>query len=386
MIQAEVQSLKTDKSSYLQSDKIIFTGTISGNDTESTINLEITGPQGNYIGTFTTTSNTNGTFAIILDTNTTKIKSEFLQLGTYKAIAFIKTRSTNLPISFYYSPIPPPPPRPFELKQIPAHVQNKTQIIISKISTENQSKVNSLITTIPPISKGIQSSQHNSTSNYQKSSNAKIQSQIDSNKNQLQTQAHLSNPDLTKQSEQQLQVANKNQIVTSQYDDQQKTIFIKYGITIATIIGIIILIIKIEGRKKIVDTDTISNTQESGTSYGVSYHPYSHDGVRIHHESCRHVRNYSQKGATRWFFAYGYQSAKSQAESISNSQGTYCKNAQCCLNRIINNTTAAAIFLSLFPFFGLLGGWLVKEYYPTLGKGMMYFGLTYGIIVSIWLI
>lgn len=126
-----------------------------------------------------------------------------------------------------------------------------------------------------------------------------------------------------------------------------------------------------------------SKPKKPGPLYGVSYHPHTGDSVKIHHSSCRHVRLASQRGQTKWNFVYGYQDAKSQANSIAHSQGTYWKNAQCCLNGIIGRTIGTAIFLTLFPFLGLLGGLIVREYHPTFGKGLMYFGLIYGIIVIV---
>ncbi len=127
-------------------------------------------------------------------------------------------------------------------------------------------------------------------------------------------------------------------------------------------------------------------SKKLGSLYGVSYHPHTGDIVRIHHGSCRHVRLASQRGQTRWNFVHGYQEAKSEAESIASSQGTNCENAKCCLNGIISRATSSALFLALFPFLGLLGGLIVREYHPTFGKGLMYFGLIYGIfaIVVYW--
>lgn len=126
-----------------------------------------------------------------------------------------------------------------------------------------------------------------------------------------------------------------------------------------------------------------SKPKKLGPLYGVSYHPHTGDSVKIHHSSCRHVRLASQRGQTRWNFVHGYQEAKSEAESIASSQGTYWKNAQCCLNGIIGRATGSALFLALFPFLGLLGSLIVREYHPTFGKGLMYFGLIYGILVVV---
>ena len=124
--------------------------------------------------------------------------------------------------------------------------------------------------------------------------------------------------------------------------------------------------------------------KKPGPLYGISYHPNSNDTVKIHHHSCRHVRLASQKGSTRWDFVHGYQDAKIEAVSIAKSHGTYQKDAQCCLNGIINRAIGNALFLTLFPFMGLLGGLIVREYHPTFGKGLMYFGLIYGIIAVIF--
>lgn len=124
-------------------------------------------------------------------------------------------------------------------------------------------------------------------------------------------------------------------------------------------------------------------SKKPGPLYGVSYHPHTGDIVRIHHGSCRHVRLASQRGQTRWNFVHGYQEAKSEAESIASSQGINCENAKCCLNGIINRATSSALFLALFPFLGILGGLIVREYHPTFGKGLMYFGLIYGIFAIV---
>jgi hypothetical protein len=126
-----------------------------------------------------------------------------------------------------------------------------------------------------------------------------------------------------------------------------------------------------------------SKPKKLGTRYGISYHPHTRDIVRIHHGSCRHVRLASQNGQTRWNFVHGYQEARSEAESIANNQGIRCKNAKCCLNGIIGRTTSSAIFPALFPFLGILGGLIVREYHPTFGKGLMYFGLIYGIFAVV---
>lgn len=126
-----------------------------------------------------------------------------------------------------------------------------------------------------------------------------------------------------------------------------------------------------------------SKPKKPGPLYGVSYHPHTGDSVKIHHGSCRHVKLASQRGQTRWNFVHGYQEAKSEAASIASSQGTYWKNAQCCLNGMISGATVSALFLALFPFLGLLGGLIVREYHPTFGKGLMYFGLIYGIFAVV---
>ena len=51
---------------------------------------------------------------------------------------------------------------------------------------------------------------------------------------------------------------------------------------------------------------------------------------------------------------------------------------------LLTETIGNALFLTLFPFMGLLGGLIVREYHPTFGKGLMYFGLIYGIIAVIF--
>lgn len=123
--------------------------------------------------------------------------------------------------------------------------------------------------------------------------------------------------------------------------------------------------------------------RENYTPYGITYHVSGRNEVKIHHNSCRFYRNASQSGSTKWVFRNGYQNAKQDAASIANRQSTYYKPAQCCLNGIINRSVSAALFVSLFPFFGLLGNVIIRDYYPTLGKGLKYFGLVYGILVII---
>ena len=123
--------------------------------------------------------------------------------------------------------------------------------------------------------------------------------------------------------------------------------------------------------------------RESYTPYGITYHVSGRNEVKIHHNSCRFYRNASQSGSTKWVFRNGYQNAKQDAASIANRQSTYYKPAQCCLNGIINRSLSAALFISLFPFFGLLGNVIIRDYYPALGQGLKYFGLVYGILVII---
>ena len=123
--------------------------------------------------------------------------------------------------------------------------------------------------------------------------------------------------------------------------------------------------------------------RENYTPYGITYHISGRNEVKIHHNSCRFYRNASQSGSTKWVFRNGYQNAKQDAASIANRQSTYYKPAQCCLNGIINRSLSAALFISLFPFFGLLGNLIIRDYYPRLGLGLKYFGLVYGILVVI---
>lgn len=120
------------------------------------------------------------------------------------------------------------------------------------------------------------------------------------------------------------------------------------------------------------------------TSYGITYHVSGRNEVKIHHNSCRFYRNASQSGSTKWVFRNGYQNAKSNAASIAHQQSTYYKNAQCCLNGIISRSLSASLFISLFPFLGLLGNLIIRDYYPSLGKGLKYFGLFYGVIAIIF--
>jgi len=125
---------------------------------------------------------------------------------------------------------------------------------------------------------------------------------------------------------------------------------------------------------KPVKTPRIDNTP-----YGITYHVSGRNEVKIHHNSCRFYQNASQSGSTKWIFRNGYQNSKSDAASIANQHSTYYKNAQCCLNGIIGRSLSTALFMSLFPFFGLLGNLIIRDYYPTLGRGMKYWGLVYGI-------
>lgn len=123
--------------------------------------------------------------------------------------------------------------------------------------------------------------------------------------------------------------------------------------------------------------------QKLGPLYGITYN--TPDGsVKIHHNSCWHVQRASQRSSTKWYFVHGYQEAKSQAEMISRRERAYWKNAQCCLNGIINRSIGSAMFLALFPFLGLLSSLIVQEYYPTFAKGLKYFGLIYGVLATIF--
>ncbi|MGI0026606.1 MAG: PKD domain-containing protein [Nitrosopumilaceae archaeon] len=124
--QGEVQSLSTDKKSYYQTNKIILSGIAATTDAGSQVNLEITGPQGNYIDTFTTTVNTDGSFQFVLDTNTPIIQNDFSHQGIYSSIAFILARSSSLPASFDYSPLAPPPLRPLSMQSNQTSIQNNS--------------------------------------------------------------------------------------------------------------------------------------------------------------------------------------------------------------------------------------------------------------------
>ena len=135
--------------------------------------------------------------------------------------------------------------------------------------------------------------------------------------------------------------------------------------------------------KKLKPTKTI---RIDSTPYGITYHVSGANSVKIHHNSCRFYRNASQSGSTKWVFQSGYQNAKSDAITIASRQSTYYKHAQCCLNGIINRSLSLAIFISFIPFFGLLGNLIIRDFYPTLGKGLKYFGLVYGSLAVIYYI
>lgn len=395
----EVQSLKADKTRYFQTDKIIFSGKVGVNDTSNQVNLEITGPQGNYIDTFTVIPQVNGSFQIILDTNNTKIKNEFSQSGNYSALAFVKTRSSSSPIVFGYSATPPIPDRNLLIHAGIIKSHNRTQvaegqtkeILINQSMSTMSSNQNPSISSksemgnasleiegsspITNVSKPIQ--QNKPVPNPLGQPNCKSPESPQQNGcGPIATNSPVTNGNL------QPSPTSSRQTTSSQNAQQETYNYIKGAASIAVISGITYMIIKLERRNQ---KQSQQKVKEGGPLFGVSYHPRTKDGVRIHARSCYHVAKATQSGSTRWLYINGYQNAKFQAESISASQGTYCKNAQCCLQGIIGRTMALAVLLALIPFFGLLGGLLVRDYSPSLGKGLMYFGLTYGILACIWL-
>lgn len=126
-----------------------------------------------------------------------------------------------------------------------------------------------------------------------------------------------------------------------------------------------------------------SKPQELGEIYYIT-HNTSSGSVKIHHRSCWHVQRASYTSSTKWDSEYGYQNAKSHAEMMARRQRTYWKHAECCLNGIINRSVSSALFLALIPFLGLVSSLIVREYYPTFAKGLKYFGLAYGVLVTIF--
>lgn len=120
------------------------------------------------------------------------------------------------------------------------------------------------------------------------------------------------------------------------------------------------------------------------TPYGVTYHVSSGSGVKIHHNSCRFYSNASQAGSTKWVFKTGYQNARKEAQSIAYRQSNYWKHAQCCLNGIINRSVSFAILITFIPFLGLVANLIVRDFYPTLGRALKYFGLVYGFLAIIY--
>jgi len=167
-------------------------------------------------------------------------------------------------------------------------------------------------------------------------------------------------------------------------------ILMAVGIIAAIVVGIIFVLKKREKKQEIVIKSAsethapVKTPRIDSTPYGITYHTSGRNEVKIHYNSCRFYRNASQSGSTKWVFLNGFQNAKSNAASIANQQSTYYKNAQCCLNGRINSILSTALFISLIPFLGLVGNLIVRDYYPTLGKGLKYFGLVYGAIAIIY--
>ena len=156
---AEVNSFQTDKSFYVQGNKIIFSGTVEIGDYQKHVNLVIHSPLGKFVLISGNYSDSIYTFEIVVNTNDT---NQFSTTGTYSATAFIGDPSSGKTIAFDFSPDGSPvihqPPQNSNSESTNTNQPNAqhyvTQLnenITMSDVRENQMKGNPSIIEKPPI-------------------------------------------------------------------------------------------------------------------------------------------------------------------------------------------------------------------------------------------
>lgn len=100
-VYAEVTSLQTDRALYAIDMNVYFTGTVDATDSQKVVNLVIHDPYGKLVLITGTTSKSDGSFQITVNTDD---PTQFSLAGTYDATAFVNDESGGKTVLFDFSP------------------------------------------------------------------------------------------------------------------------------------------------------------------------------------------------------------------------------------------------------------------------------------------
>jgi len=100
-VYAEVTSLQTDRALYAIDMNVYFTGTVDVTDSQKVVNLVIHDPYGKLVLITGTTSKSDGSFQITVNTDD---PTQFSLAGTYDATAFVNDESGGKTVLFDFSP------------------------------------------------------------------------------------------------------------------------------------------------------------------------------------------------------------------------------------------------------------------------------------------
>lgn len=100
-VYAEVTSLQTDRTLYAIDMNVYFTGTVDATDSQKVINLVIHDSYGKLVLITGTTSKSDGSFQITVNTDD---PTQFSLAGTYNATAFVNGESGGKTVLFDFSP------------------------------------------------------------------------------------------------------------------------------------------------------------------------------------------------------------------------------------------------------------------------------------------
>lgn len=98
---AEVTSLQTDRALYAIDMNVYFTGTVDATDSQKVVNLVIHDPNGKLVLITGTTSKSDGSFQMTVNTDD---PTQFSLAGTYDATAFVGDESGGKTVLFDFSP------------------------------------------------------------------------------------------------------------------------------------------------------------------------------------------------------------------------------------------------------------------------------------------
>jgi len=125
VIEPRVMSLNTDKTIYIENEKITFSGTSQGIDFGKIVTIIIRDTSGNFITLGTTIPDPNGNFQDQIE-----ITEKFKSFGTYNAIAFVTIEHNGISSSFdfskYQDAVPGAVPEPVK-NQVPGWIKNNAK-------------------------------------------------------------------------------------------------------------------------------------------------------------------------------------------------------------------------------------------------------------------